>query len=165
MPVRIERAVERDIPLVLEFIRKLAEYERLSHRVSATEEDLRTALFGERPVAGVLLAYSDKEPAGFAVYFQSFSTFLCRSGIYLEDLFVEPRYRRAGIGTVLMAAVAKLAVERGGILTWSVLKWNQPAIDFYSGLGAVESADWSGYKLAGEALERAAKLAPAITPR
>ena len=93
------------------------------------------------------------------MYFQSFSTFLCRPGIYLEDLFVEPSHRRAGIGTALMAAVAKLAVERGGVLTWSVLKWNQPAIDFYKRLGAIESEDWSGYKLAGESLRQIAKLA------
>jgi GNAT superfamily N-acetyltransferase len=158
--IRVDRAAEHDIPLVLDFIQKLAEYERLSDRVFATEEDLRAALFGDHPAAEVLLAFADGQPAGFAVYFQSFSTFLCRPGIYLEDLFVEPSHRRAGVGTALIAAVAKQAVERGGVLNWSVLKWNQPSIDFYKRLGAVESADWSGYKLAGEALERVAKRTP-----
>jgi GNAT superfamily N-acetyltransferase len=159
--IRIEKAVERDVTLVLDFIRKLAEYERLLDLVSATEEDLRAALFGDHPAAEVLLAFEDEQPAGFAVYFQSFSTFLCRPGIYLEDLFVDPSHRRAGIGTALIAAVAKLAVELGGVLSWSVLKWNEPAIDFYRRLGATESADWSGYRLAGEALEQIAKQAPA----
>ncbi|HLH41932.1 MAG TPA: GNAT family N-acetyltransferase [Bryobacteraceae bacterium] len=156
MPPRIEKACERDIPLILEFIRKLAEYERMSHRVFATEDDLRAAFFGGRPVAEALLAFAGSEPAGFAVYFPTFSTFAGRAGIYLEDIFVEPAHRRGGIGTALLAAVAKLAVERGGALSWSVLKWNQPAIDFYKRLGAVEVTDWSGYKLSGEALARAA---------
>jgi GNAT superfamily N-acetyltransferase len=163
--IRIEKAVERDVTLVLDFIRKLAEYERLLDRVSATEEDLRATLFGDRPAAEVLLAFEDEQPAGFAVYFQSFSTFLCRPGIYLEDLFVEPLRRRSGIGTALIAAVAKLAIERGGTLNWSVLKWNQPAIDFYKRLGATESADWSGYRLAGEALEQVAKQGLASYPQ
>jgi len=158
VPLRIETACERDIPLILEFIRKLAEYERMSHRVSATEEDLSAALFGARPVAEVLLAFAESEPAGFAVYFPTFSTFAGRSGIYLEDVFVKPAHRRSGIGTALLAAVAKLAIERGGALSWSVLKWNQPAIDFYKRLGAVEVTEWGGYKLAGEALERVAAV-------
>jgi len=131
----------------------------MSDRVVVTEEDLRAALFGNGSFVEVLLAYSEEQPAGFAVFFQSFSTFLGRPGIYLEDLFVEPRYRRLDIGTALMQAVATLTVERGGSLTWSVLKWNQSAIDFYRRLGAVEIADWTGYRLSGEALQRvAAKL-------
>lgn len=156
MPLRIEKACERDIPLILEFIRKLAEYERMSHRVVATEEDLRAALFSARPVAEVLLAFAGSEPAGFAVYFPTFSTFAGRAGVYLEDIFIEPAHRRSGIGTALFGAVAKLAIEHGGELSWSVLKWNQPAIDFYKRLGAVEVTDWSGYKLSGDALVRAA---------
>jgi GNAT superfamily N-acetyltransferase len=155
--LRIEKACERDIALILEFIRKLAEYERMSHRVFATEEDLRAALFGERPVAEVLLAFAESEPAGFAVFFPTFSTFAGRAGIYLEDIFVAPAHRRAGIGTALLAAVARLAAERGGALSWSVLKWNRPAIDFYKRLGAVEVTEWSGYKLLGEALKRVAE--------
>lgn len=157
--MRIVRATEQDVPLILAFIRKLAEYERMSHRVSATEDRLRAALFSERPAAEVLLAFAGADPAGFAVYFQNFSTFLGRPGIYLEDLFVEPAHRRAGIGTALLAAVARLAFERQGSLSWSVLRWNQAAIDFYRRLGAVEVDDWSGYRLAGEALERLARQA------
>jgi GNAT superfamily N-acetyltransferase len=155
--LRIEKACEGDIPLILEFIRKLAEYERMSHRVFTTEEDLRAALFSDRPVAEVLLAFAGLEPAGFAVYFPTFSTFAGRGGIYLEDIFVEPAHRRSGVGSALLAAVAKLAIEHGGALSWSVLKWNQPAIDFYKRLGAVEVTDWSGYKLSGDALVRAAE--------
>jgi len=157
--VEVRKATADDVPLILEFIRKLAEYERMSDRVRATEADLREALFRERPASEVLLAYAGSEPAGFAVYFQSFSTFLSRPGIYLEDLFVEPGHRRAGVGTALMAAVAKLALDRGGALSWSVLKWNQPAIDFYLRLGADEVTEWSGYRLAGEALKRIAEKA------
>jgi GNAT superfamily N-acetyltransferase len=156
VPVLIRKAAERDIPLVVDFIRKLADYERMSDRVRATEADLRSALFGTHPAAEVLLAYASEEPAGFAVFFQSFSTFSCRPGIYLEDIFVEPRYRRAGVGTALMAAVARLAVESGGSLNWSVLTWNQPAIDFYLRLGAVRAEEWNGYRLAGDALLRLA---------
>lgn len=128
----------------------------MSDRVVVTEKDLSTAIFGDGSFVEVLLAYTQEHPAGFAVFFQSFSTFLGRPGIYLEDLFVEPRYRRAGIGTALMQEVAKLALERGGTLNWSVLKWNQSAIDFYRRLGAVEIADWRGYRLSGEALQRVA---------
>jgi GNAT superfamily N-acetyltransferase len=160
MSVRVEKATPRDVPLVLDFIRKLAEYERMVDRLAVTEAALNAALFGDRPVAEALLAYSGREPAGFAVYFQSFSTFLGRAGIYLEDIFVDPRYRRAGVGSALMAAVAKLAVERGGALNWSVLKWNQSAIDFYQRLGAIEVSGWSGYSLSGEALRRVAGKAP-----
>jgi GNAT superfamily N-acetyltransferase len=156
--LRIEKAGDSDLPLVLEFIRKLAEYERMSHRVFVTETDLRAALFAEHSVAEVLLAFADSAPAGFAVYFPTFHTFSGRTGIYLEDLFVEPAHRRLGIGTALLAAVAKIAADRGGPLNWSVLKWNQPAIDFYNRLGAEEVTTWSAYKLSGEALERVAAL-------
>jgi GNAT superfamily N-acetyltransferase len=155
--LRIAKARERDLSLVLEFIRKLADYERMTHRVFATEEDLREALFGGRAFVEVLLAFADSTPAGFAVYFSTFHTFSGRTGIYLEDLFVEPAHRRLGIGTALLAEVAKAAVERGGPLNWSVLNWNQPAIDFYKRLGAVEVTTWSAYKLSGEALERVAR--------
>ena len=159
MSVRVARATAQDIPLLLDFIRKLADYERMSDRVVVTEAALSAALFGQRPVAEALLAYLGAEPAGFAVYFQSFSTFLGRPWIYLEDIFVEPRHRRAGVGKALMAAVAKLAIERGGSMHWSVLKWNQSAIDFYKNLGAVEITEWSGYRLSAEALRRLAEEA------
>src|SRR5262249_30300390 len=129
--LRIEKATERDIPLILSFIRKLAEYERMSHKVVATEERLRQTLFGESPAAEVLLAFNGDEPAGFAVYHSTFSTFLACPGVYLEDIFVEPRHRGKGIGKALLAATAKIANSHGGKLSWSVLKWNQPAIDFY----------------------------------
>ena len=157
MRLRISKAGEGDLPLVLEFIRKLAEYERMSHRVFATEEHLREALFGEKAFVEVLLAFADSHSAGFAVYFSTFHTFSGRAGIYLEDLFVEPAHRRLGIGTALLAEVAKAAVERGGPLNWSVLNWNQPAIDFYKRLGAEQVTTWSAYKLSGEALERVAR--------
>jgi GNAT superfamily N-acetyltransferase len=157
--VHIRRATEPDLPLILNFIQRLADYERMSENVVATERELRAALFGARPAAEVLLAYIDEEPAGFAVYHHTFSTFLAKPGIYLEDLFVEPHYRRSGIGAALMAAVAKLSVELGGALSWSVLKWNQPSIDFYLRLGASENTEWSSYRLAGDALKRLAAKA------
>lgn len=155
-PVRIERAAEEHIPLVLNFIRKLAEYEKLAHEVAITEAALHDALFGKNPIAEALVAFAGAEPAGYALYFQTFSTFRGRSGIYLEDLFVEPEHRRLGIGTTLLAEVAKIAYERGGQLNWSVLKWNQPAIDFYKRLGATEVESWGGWKLKGDALGRLA---------
>ncbi len=156
-PVRVAKASEQDVALILTFIRKLAEYERRSHQVIATEEGLREALFGAHPAAEVLLAFADDEPAGFALYFQTFSTFLGVPGIHLEDIFVDPAYRRQGIGTRLFAAVAEVAQQRRGRLEWWVLKWNQPALDFYKRLGAVELDEWGIYRLDGEALERVAR--------
>ncbi len=145
------------MPLILSFIRKLAEYEKLSHEVVATEDILRVSLFGPHPAAEVLLAYVGDEPVGFAVYFQNFSTFLARAGIYLEDLFVEPAYRGRGIGVAILAQVAKIATERGcGRLNWAVLDWNQSAIDFYRKIGAVLLDDWTICRLSGTALERLA---------
>jgi GNAT superfamily N-acetyltransferase len=142
---------------LLNLIRKLAEYERMSHEVVSTEEDLRDALFGERPVAEALLAYSSDEPVGFALYFETYSTFRGRRGIYLEDLFVEPGHRGRGFGSALLTATAKLAQERGGWLQWLVLDWNQPAVEFYQRLGATRIEEWNSYRLQGEALERLAK--------
>lgn len=155
-PVRIEKAAEKDVPLILDFIRKLAEYERRLDQVIATEAGLREALFGTRPVAEVLLAYCGDEPAGFALYFPTFSTFLGRTGIHLEDVFVDPPHRRKGIGTKLMAAVAAIARDYGGRLEWWVLKWNQPALDFYKRMGSVELDEWGIYRMDGEALDRLA---------
>ncbi len=158
MTVRIEKAAEPDIPLILGFIRKLAEYERKSHEVVATEEGLREALFGPRPIVEVLIAFSGGQPVGFALYFLTFSTFRGRPGLFLEDLFVEPAYRGQKIGTALLAALAKVARERGCFrLEWWVLKWNQPAIDFYKRLGAAEIDEWGIYRLAGEALSKLAE--------
>lgn len=155
MTLRIEPAGEQDVRLVLSFIRKLAEYERRSHEVSATEEGLREALFGARPIIEVLIAYLGQEPAGFALFFPIFSTFRGRPGLFLEDLFVDPEHRGKGIGTALLAALAGVARERGCIrLEWWVLKWNQPALGFYQRLGASEVDEWGVYRLEGEALER-----------
>jgi GNAT superfamily N-acetyltransferase len=155
--LKIIPATERDIPLVLSFIRKLAEYEKLSDQVVATEDLLREGLFGERRVAEVVLAYLDAQPVGFALFFHNFSTFVGRAGIYLEDLFVEPAHRGKGVGKALLAYVASVAVERGcGRFEWAVLDWNTPAIDFYRSLGAVPLDDWTLFRLTGDALNRVA---------
>lgn len=149
VPARVE-----DIPLILGFIRSLAEYERLSSAVVATEDALREALFGERPYAEVLLARYAGEPAGFALFFHNFSTFLAKPGIYLEDLFVHPHLRGKGIGKALLKKLASIAVERGcGRLQWSVLDWNAPAIDFYKRLGATALEEWTVFRLEGQTLE------------
>lgn len=155
--MRLVMAREEDVGLVLSFIRKLAEFEKLAHVVTATEEALREALFGARPVAEVVLAYEDEEPAGFALFFPNFSTFKGRAGLYLEDLFVEPEHRGKGIGKALLVYLAKLAVERGyGRVQWVVLDWNAPAIEFYRKLGAEAMDGWTVMLVAGEALERLA---------
>jgi GNAT superfamily N-acetyltransferase len=155
--LRIAPANESDVPVILSFIRKLAEYEKLSHLVVASEADVREHVFGANPVAEVLLAYWDQEPVGFALYFRNFSTFLGQPGIYLEDLFVDPPHRGKGIGKALLARLAKIAAERGyGRLDWAVLDWNAPSIEFYRSLGAVPLDAWTGYRLTGEALDRLA---------
>ena len=151
--VDIRPATEDDVPLLLSFIKELAEYEHLSHEVSATEEMLRESLFGGRGVAEALLAYPGDEPAGFALFFHNFSTFLGRAGIYLEDLYVRPEFRGSGVGRALLVHLAKLAEERGcGRFEWAVLDWNEPSIGFYKSLGAVEMDDWTVYRLSGDAL-------------
>jgi len=158
--LKIVPATGHDIPLVLSFIRKLAEYEKLSHQVVATEELLREELFGARRVAEVVIAYLDDEPVGFALYFHNFSTFVGRAGIYLEDLFVEPAHRGKGVGKALLIHIAKLAVERKcGRFEWAVLDWNTPSIDFYRSLGAAPLDDWTLFRLTGDALNRVAGLA------
>lgn len=159
--VQISTATEQDVALILTFIRKLAEYERLAHEVVADEETLRQSLFGPKRAAEVLLAYEGDEPVGFAVYFYNFSTFVGRPGIYLEDLFVEPDHRGKGIGKELLRHLAKLALERGcARLNWAVLDWNHPAIDFYRSMGAVLLDDWTTCRVSGDALERLASDAP-----
>ncbi len=151
--VDVRFVTKDDVPLLLSFIKELAEYEHLSHEVSATEETLRESLFGDRRVAETLLAYSGGEPAGFALFFHNFSTFLGRAGIYLEDLYVRPEFRGSGIGRTLLVHLARLAEERGcGRLEWWVLDWNEPSIGFYESLGAVAMDDWTVYRLAGDAL-------------
>ena len=149
---RIEPATERDLPIVLRLVKSLAEYEHLAHAVVATEATLRESLFVRR-AAEVVIGYAGDEPAGFAVFFQTFSTFLGIPGMYLEDLFVDPRFRRQGLGEALLARLARIAVERGcGRLEWSVLRWNELAIGFYQKLGARPMDDWVTYRLTGEAL-------------
>jgi GNAT superfamily N-acetyltransferase len=150
----IRPATEDDVPIILSLIRELAAYERLSHEVVATEGLLRESLFGERRGAEVLIACCKGAPAGFALFFHSFSTFLGRPGIYLEDLYVKPKFRGRGIGRALLAHLARLAKERGcGRLEWSVLDWNEPAIKLYKSIGAVPMDEWTVYRLTGEALE------------
>ena len=152
---RIESAKDSDRPLILTFIKGLAEYEGLAHEVVATEENLRDSLFGPRASAEVVIAYNAKEPVGFAVFFHNYSTFLGRTGLYLEDLFVLPEWRRRGLGRALMGHVARIAVTRDyGRLEWSVLDRNEPAIRFYRALGARPMDQWTTYSLTGDALER-----------
>jgi GNAT superfamily N-acetyltransferase len=159
--VRVRAASEADVPLILSFIKELAEYERLSHEVVATEEALQKWLFGERPVAEVAIGDDEDEPAGFALFFHNFSTFLGRPGIYLEDLYVRPEFRGRGVGRVLLTHLAKLAKERGcGRLEWSVLNWNGPAIGFYESLGASQVDGWTVYRVTGEALEELTRRQP-----
>jgi len=155
---QVRGATEVDVPLILDLIRELAEYEKLSHEVVATEEGLRESLFGERPVAEVLIGEFDGRPAAFALFFHNFSTFLGKPGIYLEDLYVRPDFRGQGIGKAMLVHLAKLAKERGcGRLEWWVLDWNQPAIRFYRSLGAEPMDDWTVYRVTGGALERLAE--------
>jgi GNAT superfamily N-acetyltransferase len=152
MDIRIAAATERDTSLILEMIRGLAAYERLADRVVATEDGLREALF-ERREAEVILAYADGQPAGFALFFHNFSTFLGRRGLYLEDLFVIPEMRARGIGRRLLEELARIAVARGcGRLEWAVLDWNTPAIGFYKRLGASPVDGWTVFRLTGDAL-------------
>ena len=152
--VTLRFAEETDAATILDFIKQLAEYERLSHEVETNVDHLAEALFGGRRVAEVLLAEDHGEPVGFALFFHNFSTFLGRPGIYLEDLFVRPADRGRGIGKALLAFLAGLTVERGcGRLEWSVLDWNTPAIRFYENLGAHAMNGWTVFRLTGSALE------------
>ena len=157
MTFMIAPALPGDVGVVHAMIRALAEYERLSHLCVATEDDLAHALFGPRPSAEVLISRKDGEAVGFALFFHNFSTFLGRPGLWLEDLFVQPAHRRQGCAKALLRALAQLAVARGcGRFEWTVLDWNQPAIDFYESLGAAVLADWRVVRVAGPALERLA---------
>lgn len=158
---QIVRATVGDVPVILSFIRQLAEYEKLSDAVTATEEVLRETLFGPRAVAEVLIGRLDTSPVGFALFFHNFSTFLGRPGIYLEDLFVIPEMRGRGFGRALLAELARLAVEREcGRLEWSVLDWNEPAIRFYKNLGAVPMDEWTTFRVTGDNLKRLARRSP-----
>ena len=154
MEFRIAPATERDLPLILKLIKDLAEYEKLTHAVVATEEILRDSLFRKR-AAEVVIGYAGDEPAGFAVFFQTFSTFLGVPGMYLEDIFVEPKWRRKGLGRQLLVHLAGIANDRGyGRVEWSVLNWNELAINFYKALGAKPMDEWTVFRMTGESLRR-----------
>jgi GNAT superfamily N-acetyltransferase len=151
LAIRFARA--EDTSVILAFIRELADYERLADKVVADEAQLRASLFGVRPAAEVLIAELSGEPVGFALFFQSYSTFLARPGLYLEDLFVRPAARGSGVGAALMSACARIAVQRHyGRFEWSVLDWNEPALTFYERLGAKRIADWIVHRIVGEEL-------------
>lgn len=151
----IRPAIAADAGTVAGLIRELARYEQLEHEVTMTADDIRSTLFGERPVAEALLAEVDGQAVGLALFFSSYSTFLGRPGIYLEDLFVKPEHRGSGLGKALLREIARIAVRRGcGRLEWAVLNWNRPAIDFYEKLGARPNSEWTTYRLTGEALQR-----------
>jgi GNAT superfamily N-acetyltransferase len=155
--LRIDRATETDVPLILSLIQQLAEYERLRRDVVATEDTLRESLFGSSPAAEVAIARLGDEPAGFAVWFYTYSTFLARPGLYLEDLFVLPGARRRGVGRALLAYLARIGVARKcGRMEWSVLDWNELAIAFYRRIGAKPMDEWTVFRLTGDALERLA---------
>jgi GNAT superfamily N-acetyltransferase len=154
----IRSATAGDVAVILDLVRGLAEYERLSHLVSATEDSVREALFGEHPGAEAVLAFEGETAVGFAVYFHSFSTFLGRKGLWLEDLFVKPQHRRRGYGKALLLHVARIAHERGcGRFEWAALDWNAPAWEFYRALGAVPLEDWTLFRVTGETLEKLAR--------
>jgi GNAT superfamily N-acetyltransferase len=154
----IRFAEKDDAGLILRFINGLAEYEKLSHEVTATEDLLRETLFGPRQVAEVIIGEYRGDAVAFALFFHNYSTFLGRPGIYLEDLFVKPEMRGHGFGKALLAYLAKLATERKcGRVEWSVLDWNTPAIGFYQKLGAVAKDEWTVHRLTGQALDRLAE--------
>jgi GNAT superfamily N-acetyltransferase len=156
--LRIERGTPEDVPLILRLIKGLAEYERMSNEVEATEDRLRETLFGPHPSAEVVIGYAGSEPAGFALFFHSYSTFLGKPGLYLEDLFVMPQYRGCGYGKALLVHLAKLAAERGcGRFEWTALDWNEPAIGFYKKLGATPMHEWTIFRVTGNALQKLAQ--------
>ena len=155
--VSIRSATVADVPLILHFIRGLAEYEKLAHECVATEALLEQSLFGQHAGAEVVLAFENDKAAGFALFFHNYSTFLAQRGLYLEDLFVDPAFRGRGVGRALLAHLAALAVARGcGRFEWSVLDWNRDAIEFYEKLGARAMSDWTVYRVTGDALTQLA---------
>ena len=160
-PLQIRLATERDVPLILEFIRDLAAYEKLLERVEVTEARLHETLFGAKPVASCVLAYQGEHPVAFALYYFTYSTFAGLPGLYLEDLFVKPEFRGDGIGRALLRHLAKLARNEGcWRIEWAVLHWNKPAIGFYESLGAVPMDEWAVYRLSGVELNKLADEEP-----
>ena len=156
---RIVAATRGDVPLILQFILELAEYEKAKPgEAPVTEQDLTKTLFGDRPAAEVLIAYLGDEPAGFALYFHNYSTWLGKRGIYLEDLFVKPPFRKHGVGFALLRELARIAIDRDcGRVDWAVLNWNDLAISFYKQIGAKLMNEWSTFRLTGDALARVAE--------
>ena len=156
-PMQFRYAEEKDVPLILQFIKDLAEYEHMLDEVVATEELLTEWIF-QKEKAEVIFVLEDGKEVGFALFFYNFSTFLGRAGIYLEDLYVKPEYRHKGYGKGLLKKLAQIAVERGcGRLEWWCLDWNQPSIDFYLSLGAEPMDDWTVYRIAGDTLYKLAE--------
>ena len=157
MPAKIQPLTLPQVPLLLELIRELARFERLEHEVEATAESLRESLLGPHASAGALLADCDGKTAGYAIYFSTFSSFVGRPGIWLDDVYVRPPFQRRGLGRALIEAVARIGVERGcGRFEWSALNWNHNALDFYRGLGARVMDDWVLLRMNADGLRRAA---------
>ena len=157
MNIKIRNATPNDAGLIMQFITELAIYEKAEHEVVATEDDIKLTLFSEDATAHALICTLDGQPAGFAVYFYNYSTWLGKNGIYLEDLYVTPKYRRNSVGKALLKHIAKIAVEKDcGRFEWSVLDWNEPAIQFYKSLGAKPQDEWIIYRLTGEPLQKLA---------
>lgn len=162
MTTQIRSARPEDVPTIVSLIRALAVYERLESECHADAASLHEHLFGARPACEVILAEKDSDVAGFALFFHNYSTFLTKPGLYLEDLFVKPEHRGAGIGRLLLQRLAEIAIERGcGRLEWAVLDWNTPAIGFYERLGAKQMSDWTVFRVTGDAL---AKLGSGTLP-
>lgn len=155
--IHIRQARREDAALILELIRELADYEKLAHEAKAEQTDLERDLFGDKPCAEVLIGEIAGQPQGFALFFGNYSTFVGRPGIYLEDLYVRPESRGAGLGKALLAHIAELAVRRNcGRLEWSVLDWNEPALKFYQALGAKAMNEWTVHRVSGDALQKLA---------
>lgn len=159
MALSIDFATPDDVPLILQLIRELAEFEREADSARATAEQLHEALFGSRPAAEAVIARVEGAPAGWALWFQNFSTWTGRPGLWLEDLYVRPQYRRQGIGRALLGYLAQLCIDRGyGRFEWSVLDWNTPAVEFYKAIGAEAMSGWTTQRVTGEALSRLAEI-------
>lgn len=157
--ITLRTANENDTPIILSLIKELAEYEKLSHEVLADENKLKTTLFGEKKFAEVIIADYKNEPAGFALFFHNYSTFLGKPGIYLEDLYVKTDLRGKGIGKILLTYLGRLAVERNcGRIEWAVLDWNEPSIQFYINLGAKPMDEWTVFRVTGDSIKNLADM-------
>lgn len=162
--IAVRMAVETDLPVILDFIERLAGYERLADKCFATEDKLRATLFTQSPAAEVLIASIDKRPVGFALFFHNYSTFLAQRGVFLEDLFVAPEARGKGVGGALLSSLARIALDRDcGRIEWNVLDWNELAIGFYRSIGAVAMDDWTTFRITDTPLITLASKAPHLT--